>query len=93
MHEVLSTWKKWSNKIIWSVCSQFISHLSVKNLNELIEPKINYYDSDMTKQMLGFLGSISSNHTEIFCTWVLPGGTGYFLWAIAIAYCPFSLTS
>lgn len=55
-----------------------------------IEPKINYYDSHMTKQMLGFLGSISSNHTEIFCTWVVY--SGYFLWAIVIAYCPFSLT-
>ena len=68
VHEVLSTWKKWSNYL---ECMQSVHQPPICEKLKWIEPKINYYDSHMTKQMLGFLGSISSNHTEIFCTWVL----------------------
>lgn len=68
VHEVLSTWKKWSSYL---ECMQSVHQPPICEKLKWIEPKINYYDSHMTKQMLGFLGSISSNHTEIFCTWVL----------------------
>lgn len=68
VHEVLTTWKKWSNYL---ECMQSVHQPPICEKLKWIEPKINYYDSHMTKQMLGFLVSISSNHTEIFCTWVL----------------------